>query len=323
MTVLEDALLEAPAKDRPAILDLLRQSYEVLARKAEASGRTREAAHYRDNLAILGRSREPGRQARPIESRPESPTRSKAAPAGKAAPDGPRTALPAARPPTAPAQAPVPGIVLPILPEPAPLPEPERIPPPDSPRGRVPIQAGSDARTPRVVGAATGPGKPSLAGTTRLPNAGLPIVADATSDRDSAHASRSGLPPLPDPDQADTPAEDINPGSGTPEAESKNSADRNPGAAPQPDGGSRPHPLASVRRRIPTWTGPITSSRQDSGMRRAASMGPWPARTGCRRIAGRTGPIAGRARLSGRSMPIPARRASGTRSKRRSGRSIG
>ncbi len=39
LTVLEDALLESPSQDRPTILGLLRQSYEVLARKAEAAGR--------------------------------------------------------------------------------------------------------------------------------------------------------------------------------------------------------------------------------------------------------------------------------------------
>src|SRR5262245_2609131 len=53
LTILEDALPEARARDRPAILDLLRQSYAIMARKAEASGRPGDAAHYRDNLAIL------------------------------------------------------------------------------------------------------------------------------------------------------------------------------------------------------------------------------------------------------------------------------
>ena len=56
-TLLEDLLLETKAKERAAILGILRQSYEVMAREAEAAGRDREAAHYRDNLAILGASK--------------------------------------------------------------------------------------------------------------------------------------------------------------------------------------------------------------------------------------------------------------------------
>src|SRR5262249_14865453 len=62
LTLLEDALLEARAKDQPGILHLLRQSYAIMARKAEESGRPGEAAQYRENLAILDRG---GARARP------------------------------------------------------------------------------------------------------------------------------------------------------------------------------------------------------------------------------------------------------------------
>src|SRR5262249_24014672 len=44
--ILEDALIDGPAGERPTILELLGQSYEALAREAEAAGRTDEAAHY-------------------------------------------------------------------------------------------------------------------------------------------------------------------------------------------------------------------------------------------------------------------------------------
>jgi len=92
---LEEALLEAQAKDRSAILDLLRQSYEVIARQAEASGRSRDAAHYRDNLAILNRSRESSPPAKtsaelpktPLEP-PKTPTRPKPVPKGSSAEAG-------------------------------------------------------------------------------------------------------------------------------------------------------------------------------------------------------------------------------------------
>jgi len=92
---LEEALLDAQAKDRSAILDLLRQSYEVMARQAEASGRSRDAAHYRDNLAILNRSREsppPPKTSAELPKTPLEPpkplARPKSVPKGSSAPGG-------------------------------------------------------------------------------------------------------------------------------------------------------------------------------------------------------------------------------------------
>ncbi len=72
-TLLEDLLIEAPARERPAILAVLRQSYEALARQADAAGRDREAAHYRDNLAILNKSAPAREEARPVNPRVKPP----------------------------------------------------------------------------------------------------------------------------------------------------------------------------------------------------------------------------------------------------------
>jgi hypothetical protein len=74
-TVLEDALLEAQAKDQPTILELLRQSYEILARQTEASGQPRAAAHFRDNLAILNRGRDRTPPATSAKTMPVDPVR--------------------------------------------------------------------------------------------------------------------------------------------------------------------------------------------------------------------------------------------------------
>ncbi len=59
-SLLEDALIEAQTRDQPPIVQLLRQSYTVMAKRAEEAGRKREAAHYRDNLEIINRDLEPG-----------------------------------------------------------------------------------------------------------------------------------------------------------------------------------------------------------------------------------------------------------------------
>ena len=72
-TLLEDLLLESGAKERTEILGMLKQSYEVLAREAEAAGREREAADYRDNLAILGASQPPSEPVGPTSPRVKPP----------------------------------------------------------------------------------------------------------------------------------------------------------------------------------------------------------------------------------------------------------
>ncbi len=52
---LEDALPTVDPADRSALLDLLRRAFEEAARQAERTGKTDEAEHYRENLAILDR----------------------------------------------------------------------------------------------------------------------------------------------------------------------------------------------------------------------------------------------------------------------------
>ncbi len=101
LTILEDALIEATAKDRPTILDLLRQSYEVLARKAEAAGKTRtpriiaiiwpssnRARAESRKVGLARRIRDPSRQAnrRLLRRRGTFPGRTKR---GNGSPDMP------------------------------------------------------------------------------------------------------------------------------------------------------------------------------------------------------------------------------------------
>ena len=51
--VLEEAIETASPSDKPALVGLLRQSYRSLIDQAEAAGKSRQAAEYRENLAIL------------------------------------------------------------------------------------------------------------------------------------------------------------------------------------------------------------------------------------------------------------------------------
>jgi hypothetical protein len=92
--LLEDALVDADSKDRPAIVQLLRQSYTIMAKRAEEAGHKREAAHYRDNLAILNRVQEPGSRFQESDEtpRPPSPVKSAGAPEPSS---GPPTTAPA------------------------------------------------------------------------------------------------------------------------------------------------------------------------------------------------------------------------------------
>ncbi len=108
--LLEDALSEAQTKDRPTIVQLLRQSYSVMAKRAEEAGRKREAAHYRDNLAILNRDQEPPVRSQESEEAPKPPVPRKSAGAPEPSSERPAAAptaspAPAATPP-APAPAP-------------------------------------------------------------------------------------------------------------------------------------------------------------------------------------------------------------------------
>ena len=51
--VLEEGLETASPSEKPALVGLLRQSYRSLIDQAEAAGKSRQAAEYRENLAIL------------------------------------------------------------------------------------------------------------------------------------------------------------------------------------------------------------------------------------------------------------------------------
>ena len=160
--LLEEGLPGSPPADRGDMIGLLRQAYQNLINQAEASGKAREAAEYRDNLAIL-------------EQVPARPCVNAASPNPAHAPD-PSPALPAS---AATDPRPQPADSLPIprssaspdqqpfkepssLPEPAPLPALERpgsagtdshpvIPPPNKvpARGIPALQAGAGIREAR------------------------------------------------------------------------------------------------------------------------------------------------------------------------------
>jgi hypothetical protein len=74
MVLLEDALLEADNEHKPKIVDLLRETYDSLAQKAQAEGRAQDAAHYRDNLAIIDQSRAAATKKRPTDQMPKTIT---------------------------------------------------------------------------------------------------------------------------------------------------------------------------------------------------------------------------------------------------------
>ena len=75
--LLEDLLPEADAKERLSILDLLRESYEAMARDAKAAGNDREAANLQDNIAIINRARGAAPQpAKVVEEKTKKPAAS-------------------------------------------------------------------------------------------------------------------------------------------------------------------------------------------------------------------------------------------------------
>jgi hypothetical protein len=235
VTLLEDALIDGPAGDKPAVLDLLRQSYQAMAREAEAAGRAADAAQYRDNLSILDRARETAR------SRTESPEPRAATPEPRAATPEPRTA-PAPEPQTAPAPeprtapAPVParpqapkeaGPTAPPAPEASPAP-PVRVTPPD-PSGPPALLTPTPAlglaepaplpEPPKVpipgpvpqvpAGGTTGRGMSRAPGTTASPDA----TRDGTLEIPTNRPAR--LDPASDTDGPDGGEALINPGAAT------------------------------------------------------------------------------------------------------------
>jgi hypothetical protein len=197
MVVLEDLLIEADAKDKTVILDLLGQTYSVLAQQAQAAGRERDAAHYRDNLDILkkGRSRtihtespERSRKQSPISRTGLNPPKeeiSKPAPRPNVQPE--RLPAAAAKVDEEPDRAPAP------LAQPAALAEPPKAPAPSSPRipPANPAPADSPPSSPRNGPSSAEVANPSLDRDSS--NTGGPLGAPAPAQpAPPAPATRAG-----------------------------------------------------------------------------------------------------------------------------------
>jgi hypothetical protein len=156
IVLLEDLLPDADVKDRPAILELLRRSYRVMAQAAKAAGRERDAAHYLDNLAIIERSPVP---AKPADERPRKPPAPKPHDAraetqattvpSPARPSSPSISLIGSLQDSTTAQPAAPS----PLPEPAKTPTPEPIPrlpmEPAAPKSSASSQAGEPGLPPK------------------------------------------------------------------------------------------------------------------------------------------------------------------------------
>jgi len=189
--VLEDLLLEAEPKDKPAILDLLRQSYAAMARQAEAAGHERDAAHYRDNLAILDQGRPGTKPSESTErSRTQRPdTQAGVQPPARANDDPTARAKSQSRPlPAKPSRiGPAPDSAPALLPEPAPLAEPPKMPTPLPPR----------QRPPRADAPSSPPSSLTLAPGSAAPGNQLP--SRDTGDADPAFAAPVAAQPAASP----------------------------------------------------------------------------------------------------------------------------
>ncbi|MFI5460635.1 MAG: peptidase MA family metallohydrolase [Isosphaerales bacterium] len=214
--VLEDLLLEARAKDKAAILDLLRQSYTVLARQAQGAGRERDAAHYRDNLAILDQGHPGTIPAESTEqSRKQTPgTQAGVKPTAGASNDA--TAPAKAQPPL-PAKAskigPEPDRTPALFPEPAPLSEPPKMPAPSSTRLPPPRSASPSSPAPSLISVPGSPapgnhdpdrGDPDLAVAAPAPARGAPTPS-TTGPKTGTDRTADPRRPLarPTPEEAD------------------------------------------------------------------------------------------------------------------------
>jgi hypothetical protein len=210
--LLEDLLPDADLKDRPAILELLRKSYQVMARAAQAAGRDREAAHYLDNLAIIARSHIPAAPAKSAAPRPRKPAATKpldaateARPATAVAQSGPSSrnfsVIGAAQDsPAAPPPAPSP------LPEPAKMPVPEPVP-----------QSPQELAVPKSA-AANPTGEPR----TPLKNDEPTLALAQPQDAPPSPAKTSAVTTPSFPNKADAPSGqsgDINPSTAGPSLE--------------------------------------------------------------------------------------------------------
>ena len=133
-TILEDALPGSSASDRGAMVVLLRQSYRNLINQAEAAGKSREAAEYRETLAILEEA---------SGSQTENTPRAVPAAPAAAASDAPKSPGVAARAESTPGRLPR-AAEIPdrgLFAEPSPLPEPGSTPALEGPERAVPAPA--------------------------------------------------------------------------------------------------------------------------------------------------------------------------------------
>ena len=257
VTLLEDTLAECPAADRPALLVLLRQSYEAMARQAEAAGRADDAAEYRDNLSILDRARDAApRDAKspphpqPTKPRPQpakphpQPAKPRVertpAPARK---EAGRTGIAAAR--CDPAR--TGGGHAARLVRPARLASPEARP---GPAGAAPSARARQGVDARADAASLAPAPAPETGMSRVPRSSAPTVAtpDRTREFPMPRDGGRGLSPDP-PDGREMP---VNPGAATAEA-----APGPPRVAPdaaRPDPATRARP-GSRHSHAGRWTG--------------------------------------------------------------------
>lgn len=157
-TILEDALPGSALSDRGAMIVLLRQSYRSLVSQAEAAGKVREAAEYRETLAILEQASgtPEGAAPQPVPAAPAA--------AVSATPRSP--GIPA-EPPSEirrlPRASEVPDRA--HFTEPSPLPDPGPTPPLDGPQRAVPEPAA--AAKPKTREKTSGPSVLSVAQTPR------------------------------------------------------------------------------------------------------------------------------------------------------------
>src|SRR5271157_5890730 len=159
--MLEEGLPGSPPADRGDMVGLLRQAYQNLISQAEAAGNAREAAEYRDNLAILEQvpAKPSVNPARPNPAHASDPSPALPAPAATDPRPQPADSLPVPRSSSSPDQQLFnePS----SLPEPAPLPALEEpgsagidshpvIPPPNKvpARGNPALRAGAGIREP-------------------------------------------------------------------------------------------------------------------------------------------------------------------------------
>ncbi len=280
VTLLEDALIDGPAGDRRATLELLGQSYEAMAREAEAAGRSDDAARYRDNLAILERARRAA-GIPPAATRPESPRPGSRAAAVSPRP-GPSHPASEATAPKAPATKPVPKAANdPVAAAPASrpaadaIPEAPRVdePPPaygppvlEAPRSDPslgePLTLPEPADLPRPSPAPAASASQAAAGTPNRVATAPAAVAPTTP-------AASALAPVPPP-AAIGPADPVAPSGEMLVNPGAAIGDASPAAAPSPSPspslalpqesrpgrGNTPAPEAAVTRPVPSRRGP-------------------------------------------------------------------